>query len=160
MLDEKEKAKRARKALEYYVKREGMRERAPDGEEDGRLNAILDRLAQDVVALANWYSESAAWMRFACESKPPSWALPFLTEEEQKGLGPQLIPAVERPEQAAETPAEKGTTRGRKAGARKGTREPPLPLELVEAMIEMYDDLPFIDPETGEPVGLVGYIDE
>lgn len=162
--DLEDKRDRAKRAMEYYLWREDMFLPRPDGEEDTRFDLAVDRIAETIVNLAVWFSESAEWMRWSSEAKPPSWALPFLTEEEIAGKGPPPIqPQRSEEEKPAPTPAPK-KRRGRKKQKGRITAEMRdhnseefigLRKEHIDYLIEHYNEIPAIDPETGKPPGWI-----
>ena len=139
---------RARRAVEHYVKLSALDRPRPDGEEDRRLNQILDKLAADLIELAAWFSECGAWTAFASRPTAPDWALPFLTEEERAGLG-----LINCDPTGADIPQVGGLPKKRKR--KKGEEEPLLVMteETVRYMAEHYDELPTIDHRTGGPAG-------
>ena len=123
----RDKFNRARAAVHCYVKDAGLERPRPDKEEDYKLNSILDRLAMDLVELSVWFSECAAWTEWA-QSKPPRWAIPFLSKEELAGLG--IMPKDPQPIELMTT-------------------------EQLQFIADHYDDLPTIDHRTGKPAGQV-----
>lgn len=162
-----DKKTRAKRALEYHLWREDMFLPRPDGEVDTRYDMVVDHIAEGIVRLAALFSESAAWMRWSSEARPPSWALPFLTREEIEGKGPPPVePQPEPEEPPAPVPAKKkgrsGTGRGKgKKWMTDAMRDPNseefigLRKEHIDYLMEYYHELPAIDPETGKPPGWI-----
>lgn len=154
--DLEDKRDRAKRAMEYYLWREDMFLPRPDGEEDTRFDLAVDRIAETIVNLAVWFSESAAWMRWSSEARPPSWALPFLTKEEIEGKGPP-------PVQPQPTPAPKKRRGGKKQKSRITAEMRDLSSEEfiglrkehIDYLIEHYNEIPAIDPKTGKPPGWI-----
>lgn len=130
-----DKTRRARAAVGFYAKSIVPPRPRPDGEPDRGLNAILDRLAADLVDLAGYLSESARWLEFAAQPTPPAWALPFLSAEELAALGlpppPPLRPEADR------------------AG------ECRLRAPSLQRAIDQYDQLRQLNTRTGRPMGEV-----
>ncbi len=129
--ERQDKTRRARAAVAFYTKNIVPPRPRPDGEPDRKLNAILDRLAADLVDLAGYLSESARWLEFASKPMPPAWAIPFLSEEELAALGlsDQKSPLPSPP--ASDDPF----------------------AAALQYAIDHYDQLPDLDPETNRPWG-------
>ena len=159
-----DKETRAKRAMEYYLWREDMFLPRPDGEVDARYDMAVDRIAETIVMLAVHFSESAAWMRWSNEARPPAWALPFLTQEEIEGKGPTPI-RPERSGEERETPpppaAKKRRSRKKKGRMTEAMADPSsdefigLRKEHIDYLIEHYHEIPAIDPETGKPPGWI-----
>ena len=152
---ELDKARRAKAALKQYVEDSETDRPRPDGERDEKLNKILDNLAANLVELAAWFSESAMWTSWASKKEPPRWAIPWLNEEELAGLGltPEMLKPMERPP-VPELTAPEEETKSRRGKKKMG----PIKLmtsEQLEYMIDHYDELPTMNPETGRPIGEV-----
>lgn len=154
--DIQDKKGRAKLAVDYYIKRENPAMLRPDGEDDRKLDLIIDRLAENIVTLAVRISESAAWMRWSAECPPPAWAVPFLTPAEIEGKGPPCPP---QEEEEGPRPA-KGRRKG-KVRITKAMTDPSSPEfigmrpEYIQFLIDHFDETPAIDPRTGKPPGLI-----
>ncbi len=132
---------RARAALEYYVETSGIFVPRADGERDTKLDAVLDRLAQDLVDLSGWFSEGAQWMERLEHPHPPAWAEAVLAKAAREGRGPQ----------GSDAPAPEPSAPGRRG--RKTERPAGINPACLEYLAEHYDELPRIDPATGRPAG-------
>ena len=148
-----DKTGRAKAALKQYVEDSEVDRPRPDGEMDEKLNKLLDNLAANVIELAAWFSESAMWTSWASKGKPPRWAIPYLNEAELAGLGltSEMLKPMEKdpiPELIAQ--GKKGSK-----GKKKGEPIKLMTSEQLQYMIDHYDELPTIDPETGGPIGEV-----
>ena len=151
----RDKFNRARAALNCYVKDAGLERPRPDGEEDYKLNSLLDRLAMDLIELSIWFSECAAWTEWASQPKPPRWAIPFLSQEELAGLG--IMPKDPKPIEP-DPVAAMVLEAGKKKKGRKKKKAEPIELmttEQLQFIADHYDDLPTIDHRTGKPAGQV-----
>ncbi len=162
--DMEDKQTRAKLALDYYVKQEGLIPPRPDGEEDRKLDLILDGLAKLVVELAVRFSESAQWMCWSGEYAPPVWLVPFLTQAEIEGKGPACPPRAEAAEEAPKPPPQPAKALKKKKGKFRLTKAMTdlsspefigLRPEYIQYLLDHYDELPDIDPETGKPSGLI-----
>lgn len=163
-LDIQDKETRAKLAVDYYIKREGLIPPRPDGEEDRKLDLIIDSLAKLVVELAVRFSESAQWMCWSGEYAPPVWLTPFLTQAEMEGKGPACPPQTEAEEEPKPQPKPQPTKAPKKKGKFRLTKAMTdlsspefigLRPEYIQYLLDHYDELPDIDPETGKPSGLI-----
>ncbi|MCM1296084.1 MAG: hypothetical protein NC311_11130 [Muribaculaceae bacterium] len=167
-LDTAGKKERAKRALEYYLWREAMFLPRPDGEPDRRYDVCVDMLAEQIVALAVRFSESAEWMRWSCEREPPDWLQKFLNERELAGEGPprakpnpEPIPEELLDPKPLKPPPKKRGGRRKKEWMTEEMRDPNseefigLRKEHIDLLIEHYDEIPPIDPETGKPPGWI-----
>lgn len=160
MLDAEDKLERAKRAVEYYIRRENPVILRPDGEDDRKLTFIIDRLAEQVVTLAVWFSESASWMRWSAECPPPPWATPFLTQAEIEGEGPPRPPRTEEPppKPRPQPPKSRKKTKTRLTKTMTDPNSPEfigMRPEHIQALIDHYHEIPLIDPKTGKPFGLI-----
>lgn len=159
-IDPKGKKERAKLALEYYIKREGMDLPQPDGEDFHKADMIIDRIADMVVELAVWFSESAEWMRWHSEREPPPWLRAFLTKEEIAGNGPpRITPKAGPPEPLANPKGKKGRRRRPRLSGKWVDPSSPdfigLRPENIDYLLEHYHEIPPINPKTGKPHGLI-----